>query len=149
MSNLIVKLIISQEQSWPSRLLLYLVSHKWVQCRFMRLAFSELNSQLDGQILFCPNISAGHFQKLFQALYTCTCIFDFMSTYTFQIQNSVTFSVPFFFSRTPMAFFVDMKSHITTMNILQGQGLMITASKDKTIRVSETLVCCVYTSILY
>ena len=44
-----------------------------------------------------------------------------------------------------MAFFVDMKSNITTMNILQGQGLMITASKDKTIRVSETLC----TSILY
>ena len=27
------------------------------------------NSQLAGQILFCPGISAGHFQKLFQALW--------------------------------------------------------------------------------
>ena len=26
------------------------------------------NSQLAGQILFCPGVSAGHFQKLFRAL---------------------------------------------------------------------------------
>ena len=31
-SNLTTGLIISQEQSWPSGLLLYLISHKWVQC---------------------------------------------------------------------------------------------------------------------
>ena len=54
------KVIISQEQQWPSELLLYLISHKWAQC-----CFSGQNSQLAGQILFCPDVSAGHFQKLF------------------------------------------------------------------------------------
>ena len=64
-----MRLIISQEQSWPSGLL-YLVSRKWVNCGFERLAFlSGQNSQLAGQMLFYPDVSAGHFQKLFQALY--------------------------------------------------------------------------------
>ena len=30
--------------------------------------WSRQNSQLAGQILFCPGVSAGHFQKLFRAL---------------------------------------------------------------------------------
>ena len=34
----------------------------------MRL-FSGQNSQLAGQILFSPDVSVGHFQKLFRALY--------------------------------------------------------------------------------
>ena len=63
-SNLKARLIISQEQSWPSGLLLYLISHECVQCWF-----SAQNSQLAGQILFGPDVSAGHFQKLFRALY--------------------------------------------------------------------------------
>ena len=63
-SNLTARLIISQEQSWPSGLLLYLISHKWVQCRL----FTQ-NPQLAGQILFCPDVSARHFQKLFRALH--------------------------------------------------------------------------------
>ena len=33
-SNFTARVIISQEQSWPSGLLLYLISHKWVQCLF-------------------------------------------------------------------------------------------------------------------
>ena len=50
-----MRLIISQEQSWFSGL--------W------RLAFFSLqNVQLSGQILFCPDVTAGGFQKLFQAL---------------------------------------------------------------------------------
>ena len=39
-----------QDQSWLIRLLLYLISHKWVQCWF-----SGQNSQLPGQIFFCPD----------------------------------------------------------------------------------------------
>ena len=31
--------------------------------------WSRQNSQLAGQILFCPGVSAGHIQKLFQALH--------------------------------------------------------------------------------
>ena len=42
-SNLTMGLIIFQEQSLPS----------------------GQNLQLDGQELFCPDVSAGHFQKLF------------------------------------------------------------------------------------
>ena len=41
---------------------LYPISHKWIQCWF-----SGQISQLAGQI-FCPDVSAGHFQKLFRAL---------------------------------------------------------------------------------
>ena len=49
--------------------------------------FSGQDSQLAGQILFCPEVSVGHFQKLFRALYMyilfkcfpnvtcCTCTF--------------------------------------------------------------------------
>ena len=62
-SNLTATLIISQEQSWPSGLLLYLISNKWLQCWF-----SRQNSQFPGQILFYPDVSAGHFQNLFWAL---------------------------------------------------------------------------------
>ena len=44
----------------------YLISLKWAQSGFVRLTrFSEQNSQLAPQILFCPDVSAGHFQKLF------------------------------------------------------------------------------------
>ena len=32
--------------------------------------FSGHDSQLAGQILFCPDVSTGHFQKLFRALVT-------------------------------------------------------------------------------
>ena len=70
-SNLKARLIIIQEQSWPSRLFLYPISHKcW---------FSGQNSQLTGQILFCPDVSTGGFQKLFRALCvrTCTCILKY------------------------------------------------------------------------
>ena len=47
-----------------------------------RFFFSGQNSQLDGEILFCPDVSAGHFQKLFRAL--CT-----YSSYT-QIVRQIT-----------------------------------------------------------
>ena len=70
-SNLTVssRLIISQEQSWPSGLLLYLIRHIWVQCWFVRL-FSEQNSQLAGLLLsrcFCWTLST------FQALNLGPC----------------------------------------------------------------------------
>ena len=48
-SNLTARIIISQEQSWPSGLLVYLISHKWVQCWF-----SGQNSQ---------HVSAGRLKK--------------------------------------------------------------------------------------
>ena len=57
-----MRLNISQEQSWPS--VLYLISHKWVQYRFMRFVFQTTA----GEILFCLDVSAGHFQKLFRAV---------------------------------------------------------------------------------
>ena len=54
-SNLTARLIISQEQSWAHGL----VGDKWVQCWF-----SGQNSQIAGQILFCPDVFAGYFQKI-------------------------------------------------------------------------------------
>ena len=62
-----MRLIISQEQSQLSGLLLYLINHKWVHCWFMRIYLGQI-PQFAGEILFCPDISAGHFQKLFQPL---------------------------------------------------------------------------------
>ena len=56
-----MRLITSQEQSWPSGLLLYLISHKWQR----DLLFFGQNPQLAIQILFCPGVSTEH---LFQAL---------------------------------------------------------------------------------
>ena len=41
--------------------------------------FSRQNPQLDGQILFCPDVSTGHFQKLFRALY----VFLYIRCYPF------------------------------------------------------------------
>ena len=35
--------------------------------------WSRHNSQLARQILFCPGVSAGHFQKLFRALHVHVC----------------------------------------------------------------------------
>ena len=42
-----------------------------------------------------------------------------------------------FFSRSPMARFINLKLKITSISVLQGQGLMITGGEDKTIRVSQ------------
>ena len=73
-NNLTMRLIISQEQSWPSGLSLYLISHKWVQCWF-----SGQNSWLAVQIFFCPDFSPEHFKNYFQksfwapALDYCLC----------------------------------------------------------------------------
>ena len=76
---LIARLIIIKSSS----ALLYLISHKWVQCWF-----SGQNSQLAGQILFCPDVSAGHFQKLFQVLLYVFPLFTFKSSYSnvFQVE---------------------------------------------------------------
>ena len=62
--NTAAKLIINQKQSWCSGLLLYvnLISHKWVQHVFMRLAFF-----FDKIHLLVKYFSAGHFQKLFSS----------------------------------------------------------------------------------
>ena len=61
-----MRLIISLEQSWPSGLLpLSLMGT--VQVR-ETCFFSRQILQLVRQILFCPDVCAGHFQKLFQAL---------------------------------------------------------------------------------
>ena len=53
----------SQEQSWPSG---YLKNFKWARGFVRRAIFSGQNSQLTGQILFCPGVSAGHFKNYFE-----------------------------------------------------------------------------------
>ena len=53
-----MRLVISQEQSWPSGLLLYLISDKWAQCWFVRL-YSRQNPKFDGGISVCPDVTAG------------------------------------------------------------------------------------------
>ncbi len=42
-----------------------------------------------------------------------------------------------FTSRSPMASFIDLKLKITSINVVQGQGIMVTGSEDKIIRVSS------------
>ena len=66
-SNLTVRLIISREQLWP-RGLVTSVSHKPV-AKLVVLFYGQ-NSQFGARILFCPDVSAGHFQNLFRALIT-------------------------------------------------------------------------------
>ena len=77
-NNLTMRLIISQEQSWPSGLILYLISHKW----WLQCWFSGLNSWLAVQILFCPDFSPEHFQKLFsKIILSCTGLLSYLLQY--------------------------------------------------------------------
>ena len=46
----------------PSRLLLYLISHKWVQCGLWDL-WEFLSGHHAGQILFCSDVSARCFSQ--------------------------------------------------------------------------------------
>ena len=62
-----MRLIISREQLWP-RGLVTSVSHKPV-AKLVVLFYGQ-NSQFGARILFCPDVSAGHFQNLFRALIT-------------------------------------------------------------------------------
>ena len=62
-SNLRARLIISQEQSWPSGLLLYLI-----------------NGTKFTNWLFCPDFSTGHIQKLFWVLKMYPKLFPMVHT---------------------------------------------------------------------
>ena len=40
-----------------------------------------------------------------------------------------------------MATFIKLDVKVTSVSILQGQGLMVTGNDDKTVRVSERVLC--------
>ena len=64
----IIELQYNQKQSWPSELLLYLISHKWV-CKICFFFPNKIQN-----LLFCLNVSAGHFQQPFWALSIIMCL---------------------------------------------------------------------------